>query len=225
MDTAGLLRVKLETLLPGGVAVAAVALDSPLPGLPAIEQALTPGMSAARRREFAAGRHCARQALAAAGATNADTAIARGPHREPLWPAGSTGSISHTRTLAAAIAARTDHNRSVGLDIEDKAAVDDTLLGTLFAGAEYRRIAALPANDRGLAATLAFSAKESVYKCVHPLLGRFIDYPEVEILHAGPDGHFACRSPGNAIPRSLCDRLQGRHGRIAGHVITLAWIP
>ncbi len=38
--------------------------------------------------------------------------------REPLWPAGVVGSISHSGELAGAVVARASDAWSVGLDIE-----------------------------------------------------------------------------------------------------------
>ena len=53
---------------------------------------------AARRRqaEYFGGRLCAAAALAEHGCVGAPVGI--GPLAAPLWPAGFTGSITHTRT-------------------------------------------------------------------------------------------------------------------------------
>jgi 4'-phosphopantetheinyl transferase EntD len=56
-----------------------------------------------RLREFATGRSCARQALAGLGLAPAP--ILRGAKREPLWPAGIVGSITHCRGYRAAAVA------------------------------------------------------------------------------------------------------------------------
>ncbi|MEV4420566.1 hypothetical protein AB0L40_11415 [Patulibacter sp. NPDC049589] len=46
-----------------------------------------------RRREFVTGRACAHRALAALGVPVVP--IMSGPNREPLWPEGVVGSITH----------------------------------------------------------------------------------------------------------------------------------
>ena len=73
----------------------------------------------ARRREFALGRSLAHEALRAIGAPAGPIEV--GAHREPLWPAGTVGSITHCDGyVGAAVAARGDV-RSVGVDAEPAA--------------------------------------------------------------------------------------------------------
>jgi 4'-phosphopantetheinyl transferase EntD len=57
---------------------------------------LGPGSVEKRWREFAAGRSCARKALAASG--HAPVAVLQGAGREPVWPQGIVGSITHCST-------------------------------------------------------------------------------------------------------------------------------
>ena len=54
-----------------------------------------------RRREFAAGRACARRALEQLGLPASP--ILAGPRREPLWPPGVVGALTHCRGIAAII--------------------------------------------------------------------------------------------------------------------------
>src|ERR1700730_18709662 len=53
-----------------------------------------------RIAEFAAGRACARAALAEFGVR--EFALRAAPDRQPLWPEGFIGSIAHTAGLRAA---------------------------------------------------------------------------------------------------------------------------
>ncbi|MEI8635195.1 hypothetical protein P4S72_30355 [Vibrio sp. PP-XX7] len=55
-----------------------------------------------RKCEFLAGRLCAKRAMAECG-INAETTLGIGEHREPLWPEGVIGSISHCDTQAVAV--------------------------------------------------------------------------------------------------------------------------
>jgi len=57
-----------------------------------------------RIQDFAGGRLCAHYALGAFGM--ADVSILPGSDREPLWPAGFTGSITHTEGYSAAVVGR-----------------------------------------------------------------------------------------------------------------------
>ncbi|MFJ1637811.1 MULTISPECIES: 4'-phosphopantetheinyl transferase [unclassified Streptomyces] len=69
-----------------------------------------------RRREFTGARHCARRALAELSVPPAP--ILPGRHGAPVWPAGITGSITHTEDYRAAAVARTADIRAIGIDAE-----------------------------------------------------------------------------------------------------------
>jgi len=165
-----------------------------LPGLPAVqscftreaadegallgvERTLSAGFAEGRRREFATGRHCARRALRGLGLPEAEIGV--GAHREPCWPAGVTGSISHASGLAGAMVALRSDYRSVGLDIERCGAVGQELLHLVLTAREREWVGV----DTDLA-TRVFSLKEAFYKMQFPLTGRFLDFTDVE---TGPD--------------------------------------
>ena len=113
-----------------------------------------------RRREFALGRACARAALAQLGIH--DAVIGRGPDAAPLWPAGIAGSITHTDGYACAVVSR--ERRAIGVDAERIGGVGDDLLPRLFDDEERARLLAMTAQERRVAATLGFSAKEACFK-------------------------------------------------------------
>src|SRR4051812_9450636 len=69
-----------------------------------------------RRREFTTGRACARQALSRLGTPV--VALPSGPHGEPLWPAGTVGSITHCRGYRACAVARSEAVTALGIDAE-----------------------------------------------------------------------------------------------------------
>lgn len=135
-----------------------------------------------RQAEYFYGRLCARAALAALGVHGA--AVGTGPAREPLWPAGTTGSITHTRSLAAAVALPAAQQRGVGIDIEAHA--DDGARESIAAMVLNARELALLRGKGGalgdaVLLSLAFSAKESFYKAVYGAVGRFVDFDAIEI--------------------------------------------
>ena len=100
----------------------------------AAADALLPGEQAAiihavdkRRREFMAGRTCARRAMVALGEQAAP--IPQGKDRAPIWPQGVVGSITHTDTRCAVAVARVaDGFCSLGLDIEPATPINPELL-------------------------------------------------------------------------------------------------
>lgn len=119
-----------------------------------------------RQTEFLAGRKAALAALQAAGYTGVDFPGV-GLQREPLWPAGYCGSITHHRQQALAVAAPISATvRNMGLDLEslmtDDIARDiaDELLTT----STERQLATSGLLPYATLMTLIFSAKESLFK-------------------------------------------------------------
>jgi 4'-phosphopantetheinyl transferase EntD len=149
------------------------------------EAALVAASVESRRREFVAGRRCARRALSQLGIQ--DFPLLAGTDRAPIWPGAVVGSITHTVAggegyCAVAVA----HRRlvaSVGLDAEPTAPLPAELWSRVLDPQEQRdaRAAAQP----GVWARLIFSAKEAVYKALYPLCGRFLDFADVH-LDLGP---------------------------------------
>jgi 4'-phosphopantetheinyl transferase EntD len=146
------------------------------------EAALVQRAAAKRRSEFLSGRGCARGALRALG--YADAALLIGANRAPLWPEGAIGSITHCDGFSGAVAARRSDFSGLGFDAEVDAVVTDEVLSRICTPREA-------AEPRHLASgahwpTLAFSIKESVYKCLNPLWGVFIGFMQAEVhLDAG----------------------------------------
>jgi 4'-phosphopantetheinyl transferase EntD len=212
----------LEALLPPGTAVAALGIEqatAPLLG-PEVESART--MVPARRREFAAGRHCARQALVRLGGSP-DQAIPRGTGRNPLWPAGIVGSISHGAGLAAAALAPARLCAGLGIDIEEPEGLDAALVDRVALPVELA--SGLPALAGGAAhaARILFSAKESAYKCVWPLTGRFLEFHDLEMSPRN-DRELGVRAPGIPEVAELAARLRVAWIRNDHWIITAAWM-
>ena len=111
-----------------------------------------------RQAEHLAGRIAAVHALREFGHK---TVPGIGVQRQPLWPQDLFGSISHSATTALAVVS----THPIGLDIEaiftPQTAVD--LTGGIIDNCE-QRLLQFSLVPFPLALTLAFSAKESVYK-------------------------------------------------------------
>ena len=167
--------------------------------LPTQEAALVAAAGASRQRDFTLGRSAARQALTAAGM--ADAVLPRADNGAPLWPAGFVGSITHTKGYAAALAARTDAVRGLGIDAERIGGVTETLAPRLFCEPETDWLAAVPAALHPLAITLLFSAKEAAFKASNPPAGAALHFRAVHIEVQGtlqPAGTFRVRRAGLA---------------------------
>jgi 4'-phosphopantetheinyl transferase EntD len=131
-------------------------------GLLPDEEALVAKAVERRRSEFAAGRRSARCALATLGCPVRPLMI--GALRQPLWPAGFGGSITHDGRYAAAIAWRVSgHAPDLSLDLIDRAdlAVFPTIASAIAHPDE-------PRWDSEGALARVFSAKETAIKILSP---------------------------------------------------------
>src|SRR3984957_6642566 len=166
----------IDRLLPPEVSAIATRGDDPDAVLFPDEMALLDLAAEARRTEFATARGCARQALRRIGVP--DRAILRGPKREPLWPAGIVGSITHCTGYRAAAVALASEVLTVGIDAEPHAALP-------------ARAARAPAGVHW--GRLIFSAKESVYKAWFPLARRWLGFDEATVAVDPAAGTFHAR--------------------------------
>src|SRR5437879_5639189 len=190
-------------------------------GLLPEEEHLLAGALERRRREFAAGRSCARRALARLGWPN--FAVLKGPNREPIWPPGVLGSITHCGDYCAAAAGRVEELGAIqglGIDAELNVPLPDSIAELICTPAECRSLVEAPGVN---APALLFSAKESVYKAWFPIAGRWRDYRDAEIDCAHAARRRAVRLPPSALPGGLQSRVtfSGRFGVTATHVFTL----
>lgn len=132
-----------------------------------------------RRREYSAGRAAARKALVNAGANAAP--IVANPDRSPRWPPGFRGSITHCEGFCSAVVAREDAAAGVGLDAELAVPLATDLYHLVCRPAEFMHFAALPSIDDVDWPKLAFSAKESFYKCYYPAMQAFLTFRDVSV--------------------------------------------
>ncbi|MES1925306.1 4'-phosphopantetheinyl transferase entD [Salinisphaera sp. T31B1] len=169
--------------------------------LPAAERALVVDAGELRRRQFAAGRVLARQALYRIG--HPLDALGRRDDGSPDWPDGVCGSLSHTAGLALAVAGPRTHIASIGVDIEPLTDFPAAAVRTVFTAAERARLCA---DDQRLA---SFSAKESVYKCLAPLGAVDLDFLDVEVCWQTDRFDVRPATPG-AIDPALITAVRGR---------------
>jgi 4'-phosphopantetheinyl transferase EntD len=197
-------------LVPPGTALAAAAIEGDAPALAHEEETIVARAVAKRRREVAFGRDCGRRALAELGVTVAS--IPAGDRGMPLWPAGIAGSITHTDAHAAAAVTRSV--RSLGIDLEsvEHAGRVAELWNQVTTAAERARFAP------SVTAALVFSAKESVYKCLFPIGGLFLEFQDVEL---------ACEADTFTVIRAEGydpSAMRGRFALTEDHVATVAVI-
>jgi 4'-phosphopantetheinyl transferase EntD len=180
----------LESLLPLGVVVVETKQMYTCPSAYGAEQAVTVRAVEKRRREFVTGRECAREALCRLGV--APAAILRGVHREPIWPTGVVGSITHCDGFCAAAVTWASTLRSVGIDAEPNEPLPAGVLRTVAFDDELDMVQVLARTVRGVHwDRVLFSAKESVYKTWFPLTQRWLGYEDASMTFDPAHGTFA----------------------------------
>lgn len=167
-------------LLPGSVAAVEAFTDipgeAPFPG----EEDLVANAVEVRRREFITARRCAREALGHLGYPPAP--IRSGPRREPEWPPGVVGSITHCAGYRAAAVAPITALAGIGIDAEPHGPLPPGVLRAVVTPDEPELLAQLAITDPSTHwDRLLFSAKESVYKAWYPLTGRWLGFEDARL--------------------------------------------
>jgi len=170
----------LQALFPEGVVAAELHGAAPAGLLTESEAHAVSHCAPKRIGDFTAGRLCARRALEAFGVR--DFSLLPAEDRQPRWPQGYVGSITHTEGYSAAVAGRGARFRSLGVDAETIAAVHAELWPRILLEAERRQLAQLRAPpDRERTAALIFAAKEAFYKCQFALTGEWLEFEDLHI--------------------------------------------
>jgi 4'-phosphopantetheinyl transferase EntD len=210
---AGLASAQLiERILPAAAVVAETMDDSTPASLFPEEEALVVKAVEKRRREFAGGRACAREALERLGV--APGPILAGERGEPLWPPGVVGSITHCRGYRACAVARDGDLAAIGIDAEPNESLPRNLIATVARPEERGPLAELAETEPEVSwDRLLFSAKEALYKAWYPLTGRWLGF-EDGVCEIDPEGSFTARL---LVPGAIAGgvEIKSFHGRWA----------
>lgn len=176
------------------------------------------------RLHFAAGRACAARAMAQLGVPAAP--IDRGPGGEPVWPEGLTGSITHKGEYVSAAVARTTDVLSLGIDAEE--IIDAGRAARIAPRVVLPRETAVGGGslDAAVRVVLLFSIKESVFKCLYPLVLKRFYYDALAVTDVDLDaGTFrgTCLTP--LSDRFPCGALVTGRVMLDEHrVYSAAWL-
>ncbi|PSL94972.1 4'-phosphopantetheinyl transferase [Pseudomonas sp. R9.37] len=143
---------------------------------------------AKRQAEFLAGRLCARAALQQLD--HLDCVPPIGEDRAPVWPEHISGSITHSTGHAAAIVGHKAQWRGLGMDLENVLALDraERLAGEILTAEEMQRMASVPREQVALLVTLTFSAKESLFKALYPIVQKRFYFEHAEVVEWSETG-------------------------------------
>jgi len=143
---------------------------------------LHPRAVATRRESFRLGRAVAHTALQGLGRDEGP--ILSGANREPLWPAGIAGSISHAADVAVALVAPSEQTDGVGIDIEEYRQAPE-LHDQVPVPAERAWLEATDPAGREELMMALFSAKESIFKAFYPRVGSFFGFEAAALEPSG----------------------------------------
>ena len=171
-----------------------------------------------RAKEFATGRFCARIALSRLGLPPGPIPV--GPNREPQWPVGIAGSITHCKGYCSAAVARIGGIVSIGIDAEIDEPIPLDVLSLISNPSEIAAINELSAGTHW--DKLLFSAKESVFKALFPLTAQWLDFKDVCIVFAPRDGSFLATLPIEATRNCSLKtpHIRGRYIIDCGLIVT-----
>jgi enterobactin synthetase component D len=177
-----------------------------------------------RLAEYVAGRWCALTAIRAIE-PRFDGQIPT-DDRAPRWPAGIVGSITHTAHFAWAVVAPSAQLRSVGIDAESLPSPDGVDAIRSVATSPDDAPPKIDRIDEATHYALLFSAKESLFKCLHPLVRRMFWYEDAGLSFDHDAGRF------HAVLRIDLDaefrrgvELTGSYFVTAGRVHTAMFLP
>lgn len=134
---------------------------------------------------FLAGRYCAKLALinyVGNDDLSRGIELSTNPDLSPKWPRGIVGSITQNGNTAAAAVAGLDEFLGVGIDCENLLPATNTshLKGKMLSDEDLKRCGTV-SMDVDFFTTLAFSAKESLYKALYPPRRQTLDFRDVSI--------------------------------------------
>ncbi len=211
----------MRTLLPESVIVEETTADVSEDVLLPEEQAVIAGAVPKRRLEFATVRSCARRALAQLGYP--PSPILPGPGREPLWPPGIVGSLTHCEGYRAAAVATTRDFISLGIDAEVNEMLPDNVLPFITTENELKMFSALKNENKCIMwDRVIFSAKESIYKAWYCLTHRWLDFKDCEVnvnpITSQFSGRILVHAPSSI--KGVLERFSGSWSADDTHVYT-----
>lgn len=178
-----------------------------------------------RRREFTAGRNCARQALARLGLP--PVAIKTGAHREPIFPAEVSGTITHTADYCAAAVLRRGETLSIGIDAEETKPLGADVARMILTPEEQNMIQILTGrNSCELYDKIIFSAKEAFYKSYFQITQRYLDFLEATVILFPSEHIFEIRTLATDVaPYFRANAFRGRYVCDGARIYTAIGLP
>ena len=149
---------------------------------PAEENYFSQLNSVSRKEHYRSGRICAGEVLSKLGTIGQP--VLRDPQtREPLWPEGISGAITHSGNWAAAAAGKTSDVSGIGIDLEDlERQVDSRISRHVCIPEEQKWLQECGEDFLEQKLKIIFSAKESIFKAFFPYTRTYLHFHDARIL-------------------------------------------
>ena len=149
---------------------------------PAEENYFSQLSSVSRKEHYRSGRICAGEVLSKLGTIGQP--VLRDPQtREPLWPEGISGAITHSGNWAAAAAGKTSDVSGIGIDLEDlERQVDSRISRHVCIPEEQKWLQECGEDFLEQYLKIIFSAKESIFKAFFPYSRTYLHFHDARIL-------------------------------------------
>jgi 4'-phosphopantetheinyl transferase EntD len=215
-----LLKTGLRMCLPPDTAIDVRGVEDHCDSLYPVELDCIANAVPPRRWDFSTGRICARTAMRTLGSP--PRPIPMGTYRAPQWPAGFSGSITHHSDIAIAVVRRGAEGRGVGVDLATAEPLPPEVKHLICTDDELAdgSLSSLSTADPW---KLLFSAKEALYKAIHPTVGRYVDFREVSIRVYPGAGAWRPRFLSADLEAAIDFRVEGRFHTVEEHILTTAW--
>lgn len=173
-----------------------------------------------RKREFVAGRDCARTALEQLGLVRQP--ILPDEYGVPRWPEGVLGAISHSRGHCAALAAGSGAYRTLGLDLEKTNRLSPSAIKRTVHPDEEAYV-----QDNQRRASLIFCAKEAFFKAQFPVWHTHANFHDLVFAVDEAEGRLTVRDIGARFPdelRALAPKIAFRFSYFEDFVVSACWL-
>ena len=149
---------------------------------PAEENYFSQLSSISRKEHYRSGRICAGEVLSKLGTLGQP--VLRDPQtREPLWPEGISGAITHSGKWAAAAAGKTSDVSGIGIDLENlERQVDSRISRHVCIPEEQKWLQECGEDFLEKNLKIIFSAKESIFKAFFPYTRTYLHFHDARIL-------------------------------------------
>lgn len=216
----------MQSILPSVVVAVETFGDDPaaepFPG----EEGLVVSAVESRKQELITTRRCARDALGQLGYP--PTSVGRGPQREPLWPEGVVGAMTHCDGYRAAAVAPRAALAGIGIDAEPHAPLPEGVLAHVASACERRDLDLLASAHPHIRwDRLIFSAKEALYKVWYPLMREWLGFEDAHVHFDPQTQTFRADLMTSGTPSSgelSLDTVRGRFAVTPSLVVTAATV-